>query len=213
MSSSGRNGLALPLLVALVAGLLAAWIVRNQIDRAATAGGAPVTVVVANAPIEAGAPIAAEELDALLVERTLPSDFAPVDAIAAREGLVGAKLVAAVEAGAILTTPLIAGRRSDPAHRLRPGERAVSIDVRSAPDGAVLEAGDRVDLIASGFDGAPSSELLLSGGQILAAITSGEKPGIQRITLRVAADQTAGLVRADVFAREVRAIRLSARTP
>lgn len=205
-------GLRLPLAVAVIAGLLAVWLVRSEIDRASMQGGEPVTVLVANQRLDAGVAIDDGATATQLSERMIPAEYAPVDAIGSRDELIGATLVSGVEAGAIITRPLLAQRADATDHKLRKRERAVSVGVRAAPDGAVIVAGDRVDLIASGFDGAPSSELLLSGAQVLAANESDEKPGVQRLTLRVAAEQSAGLVRADVFARELRAIKLEARS-
>lgn len=206
------NGLMLPLAVAIVAGLLAVWLVRSEIDRASMRGGEPVTVLVANQRLAAGAAIGSDAMAAQLGERSIPGDYAPVDAIGGRDELIGATLVSGVDAGTIITRPLLAKSVSAAGHKLRERERAVSVGVRAAPDGAVIVAGDRVDLIASGFDGAPNSEMVLSGAQVLAASESDEKPGVQRLTLRVAAEQSAGLVRADVFARELRAIKLDARS-
>lgn len=208
MSKSVGNGFALPLAVALVAGLLAAWLVDRQVDRAASAGGTPRTVLVASQSIDAGRVLRAEELETAFIKRSIPSDYAPIDAVSTHEEIVGVKLVAALEPGAILTQPLISRVDSKQEFSLRAGERAVSIGVRAAPDGTVLMAGDRVDLVASGFDGAPHSELVLAAAQVLVANESEDKPGVQRLTLRVAAGQSAALVRADVFAREVRAIQV-----
>lgn len=202
--------MALPLAVALVTGLLAAWLVHREVDRAAAVGGAPVTVLVAVTGVAAGQVIRGEEVDSVFAERQIPTDFAPIDAVATREDLVDASLVATLEPGAIITRPLVKQAESAGEFTLRTGERAVSIGVRAAPDGTVLTAGDRVDLVASGFDGAPQSELVLTGAQVLVASESEEKPGVQRLTLRVAARQSAALVRADVFAREVRAIKVIA---
>lgn len=211
MKRSPGDGVILPLAIALIAGVLAIWLVRDQVSRATALGGPPVTVLVASDRIEAGTALGADQINALVTERSLPSDYAPIDAINASDELIDTTLVASVDAGAVLTRPLlaVAGERTD--HALRKGERAVSVGVRAAPDGTVLVAGDRVDLVASGFDGAARSEFALTGAQVLSANESGDKPGVQRLTLRVAAAQTAALVRADVFARELRAIKITGR--
>lgn len=202
------TGVTLPLVIALGAGLLSAALVHRQLDRASAVGGAAVKVLVATQPVAAGHPLRREEVPALFTERAIPEDFAPLDAVADREKLIDSSLAVAVEPGAIITNPLIMRAASADNYKLRPGERAVSIGVRVAPDGVVLMAGDRVDLVASGFDGAAQSELVLSGAQILIASESEDKPGLQRLTLRVAARQAAALIRADVFAREIRAIKV-----
>lgn len=210
VSRAGLGGLALPLVVAIAAGVLAVWLVQQQIDRAAARGGPPVTVLVATEPIAAGTVISGDPTTDRIGERSIPRDFAPVDAISSWEELTGATLSSNVAAGAFLTDSILANSSSGTKLQLRKGERAVSVGARAAPDGTVLVAGDRVDLIASGFDGAPTSELVLSGAQVLSASESGERAGTQRLTLRIAASQSSAIVRADVFARELRAIKLSA---
>lgn len=211
VNGRGASGIALPLAVALMAGVLAAVLFHRQVDRAATVGGRPVPVLQTAQRIEAGRVIRAEDVESFFAQRSIPSDFVPADAVATREELVGVSLIAALDQGAVVTRPLLNDTDIADEFTLRPGERAVSVGVRVAPDGTVLAAGDRVDLIASGFDGAPQSELVLASAQVLVANESESKPGVQRLTLRVRARQAAPLVRADVFAREVRAVKVSSK--
>jgi hypothetical protein len=60
-------------------------------------------------------------------------------------------------------------------------------------------------LLSSGVGGANQTSLLLSGAEVL-AIDAAARGDQARITLRTTAEQAIALIRADVFARELRAV-------
>jgi hypothetical protein len=59
--------------------------------------------------------------------------------------------------------------------------------------------------MSSGTGGSQQTSLLLSGAEVV-AVDDTARGDAQRITLRVAQSQAASVIRADVFARELRAI-------
>jgi Flp pilus assembly protein CpaB len=156
-------------------------------------------VLVAAVPIEAGKALTEQDVDSLFESRSLPHDVAPVDAISDRGELIGSRATGDVAAGAFATRPLFTSAARGSGFKLRASERAVSVEVLAAPDGATLAAGMRVDLLASGYSGANTTELLLAGAEVLAASEN-------RITIRVSAAQAPSIVRGDVFAKELRAV-------
>lgn len=196
-------------LAALIAGLLAAWLASNYAGGVERRAGRPVNVLVAARPIARGQPVAADMAGSAIVVRSVPRSYAPPDAIRSLDRLIGARAVAAVGAGAYLTAPLfVSGARSGAGFRLRGGERAVTIDAKAAPEGAVIQPGAVVDVFASGLAGGSATTLLLAGAEVLAADRSGDAGAVWQITLRVRSEQAAGLIKGDVFAKELRAIVL-----
>lgn len=192
--------------MAVAAGLLAAWLVFDYTGAAAREGGPPVEVLIASAPIESGTLMAPDQLDSLFQRRRVPRDFAPVDAVTDPNSLAGSRATSDIDGGAFATKPLFVSATSGTGFRLRPAERAVTVDVRTAPDGTTLAAGMKLDLLASGFNGTNSTELLLSDAEVLASEESSAAGSDARITLRVSAAQTSAVVRGDVFAKELRAV-------
>lgn len=205
--NGGARHASIPLAVALVAGLLAAWLVLDYLNSVDGVNGATRSILVAAAPISPGQTISAESLPGLVESRVIPAAYAPVDAITEEQELIGMRSVTDIGEGVFITRAVIASSKRAGGFRLRRGERAVSVDVRSAPDGAELIAGTIVDLVASGFDGAPQSEMLLRDAEILQSTDATADDADARITVRVAVSQAAELIRADVFAREVRALK------
>ena len=132
--------------------------------------------------------------------------FAPPDALSDPTEAIGERLQAPVPAGGFVTRSLLSGADSAPERfKLRPSERAITVDAVISPTGEQLRTGDRVDLYASGFGGDQRTVALISGAEVLAAEDSAAA-GRARATLRLARDQVAGVVRADVFAHELRAV-------
>lgn len=203
----GVRRASIPLAIAISAGLLAAWLVLDYTSSVGSVDGETQTVLVANRPISQGQSFSDETLTRSVRTRVVPAAYVPVDAVTDEQELIGLHTVTEVAEGAYITQALITSDQREDRYRLRRGERAVSVDVRAAPDGAELPAGTIVDLVASGLDGAPQSELLLRGAEVLQSTATPGDDTDSRITVRVAIGQVATLIRADVFARELRALR------
>lgn len=200
MSSHARFALA-----AGACALLAAWLTFGYAGRAERRDGPRVAVLVAPAGLKAGAVI--DETGAAALEiRAVPKRFAPPDAIADAVDVIGARSLAPVAAGGFVTRSLLAGGTdAQPGFKLRSGERALTVEVIVSPSGETLAAGDRVDLYASGFGGDQRTTELIAGAEVLAA-EEASQPSRMRATLRLADAQVASVIRADVFARELRAV-------
>jgi hypothetical protein len=111
-----------------------------------------------------------------------------------------------VSAGAYLTRGVLSGgEQPEGRFKLRANERALSVDVVVAPAGEQLSAGDRIDLYASGYGGNQRTEALISGAEVLDS-NAGTQQDRARATIRLSSDQVAAVVRADVFAHELRAV-------
>ncbi|MBJ7355303.1 MAG: hypothetical protein JHC98_10815 [Thermoleophilaceae bacterium] len=188
---------------AAVCALLAGWLVLSYTASAERKAGPGQKVLVAAAPMRSGAEVG---VDAQLTVRTVPARFAPPDALGDPAEAVGQRLQVALPAGAFLTQSMLSGGAdSAPRFKLRSGERAVTVDVVISPIGEPLEAGDRVDLYASGFGGDQQTEALIEGAEVL-TVAEGGQPDRSRPTVRIETGQVAAVVRADVFAHELRAV-------
>lgn len=160
-------------------------------------------MLVAAAPFERGAELGA---DAQLALRAVPDRFVPPDALSDPAEAIGERLQAAIPAGAFVTRSILSGAdESAGRFKLRRTERAITVEAVVSPVGEVLSAGDRVDLLASGFGGDQSTLSLIAGAEVL-DVAEGSAAGRARPTLRLASDQVAAVVRADVFAHELRAV-------
>lgn len=205
--SDHSSRVSIPLAIALVAGSLAAWLVFDYTRSSGSIDGARRAVLVAATPISSGRVLSEDDLPQLVRQRIVPEAYVPADAVNSETELVGTRIAVDVSEGAYITGALLVGDDEDERYRLRRNERAVSIDVRTAPDGAELIAGSIIDLIASGFDGAPQSEIVLRDVEVLQSVESTAEAADARLTVRVAVAQVAAVVRADVFARELRAVK------
>lgn len=199
----------LPTLLAAVSGVVAAWLIYDYTESVANADGEHVSVLVAAKPIKAGQQLGSGEDVQLVASRSIPAKYSPPDAIGTRTQLKLLRAAADIEAGAFLTQSLFTAPSGRGGFRLRRGERAVTVGAKVAPDGAETGAGQRVDLIASSERDGGNSELILSGAEVLASPSSEHAAEEARITVRVRASQASRLIRADVFARELRAVVVS----
>jgi Flp pilus assembly protein CpaB len=195
--------------VALIAGAIAAWMVSDYAGSLKRQSGPPVQVYVAAAPIARGERVGADITGAGISLRTVPSAFAPVDAVTSIDQIAGSRAVAEIAAGSYLTKPLfdLASARGA-GYRLRHGERALTVEAKAAPEGATFEPGASVDLFASGIGGGSNTTLLLAAAEVLAANQSESAAGSWQITLRIDSGQAARLIEGDVFAKELRALLL-----
>lgn len=192
------------LAAALIAGVTAAWMVSDYVQRVERRPGPSVSVLVAARPIARGSRF--DELPPrAFSSRRVPKLFAPVGALGAFSAIPGRRAVVDLPSGAYITGAMVVPVAAA-GYRLRRGERAVSIEAVVTPDGAEPAAGQSVDLLASGIGGAAETALVLSDAELLAvADAAGGAAGTaRRFTLRVAAAQAAEVVRADTFAKELR---------
>lgn len=198
MSRAARFGAA-----AAACALLAGWMALSYTGSAAREAGPTRSVLVAAAPLERGTELGA---DAQFAVRRVPERFAPPDALSDLADAIGERLQVSLPAGAFVTRSMLSGGEGAASGlKLRSGERALTVDVVVAPTGESLVAGDRVDLYASGFGGNQQTEALIAGAEVL-AVTEGAQADRARPTIRLATAQVAAVVRADVFAQELRAV-------
>jgi Flp pilus assembly protein CpaB len=187
----------------VVCALLAGWLTLDYTSRAKQQAGPMRSVLIAAAPFQRGAELGA---DAQLALRAIPERFAPPDALNDPADAIGGRLQTAIPAGAFVTRSVLSGADELPGRfKLRRSERAISVEAVVSPLGETLSTGDRVDLLASGFGGDQSTVSLISGAEVL-DVADGSAAGRARPTLRLAGDQVAAVVRADVFAHELRAV-------
>lgn len=204
MRFAGRRVAASLFALAIIAGVLAAWLVQREVAAATAGAGAPIDVLVATAPIEKGRRIDADTASELATTVEIPAKYAPPDALSDAAEVAGLRAETNIPVGGYLTNGAFSDAASRGAYELRRGERAVSIEVSTTPDGAEPAPGSVVDLVASGIGGAPESRVLIAGAEVLAA--SSVTNVTTRLTVRLAVAQVPAVVRADVFAREVRAV-------
>lgn len=205
MKRPAERATGLALVAALIAGVVAAWMVSDYVQRVEQRPGPPVRVLVAARPIARGARLDELPSRAFLVRR-IPRSFAPEGALGSLGALPGRRAAIDLPAGAFITGATLAPAAAAAGFRLRRGERAVSVEAVVAPDGAEPVAGQSVDLLASGIGGAAETSLVLSGAQLLAVSDAGDGAAgsARRFTLRVSAAQAAPVVRADTFAKQLR---------
>jgi pilus assembly protein CpaB len=210
-----RRGLLL-LSVALASGGLAASQVYERERRAAERLGPSVEVLVAVRDVPAGARVTRNVIGL----RRIPARFAPSDALASAEGVVGARVSAAVRAGGYLTASLFEDADERGRSALRRGERAVTVEVTGGSALAGLEPGARVDVLVSTDTGAAGGRttMALAGAELLrveagagSAYEDADPAGGRSMaaptalaTLRVSIEQAVYLTAADNFAREIR---------
>lgn len=130
-----------------------------ELDRRAEALGPMRSVLVARASSPAGSPVTASDV----VEARVPQQVVPDDALVRVPE--HARLTAAVRPREILTTRhLVGGAPSSLAATIPPGWRGLAVPVPAG--GPALVAGDRVDLLALGADGA--STVVVADAVVLA---------------------------------------------
>lgn len=202
-SARRRRGILL-LLVAVLAGSMAAQRIRRE-ERAIRAQvGEPVAVVVARAPIAAQTRIGpAQVADRLAIVR-IPSRFVPPGAIRDPLRLIGATTAVAIPRGGYLTRSSLASAR-DPRSLLRRGERAIDVEVSGGARLAALGgSGARVDVVVTTEprNGSPRAFVAADGAELL-SLRRGDG-GHAVATLRVPVKQAVFLTAATSFGRDAR---------
>lgn len=192
-------------IAALACGVAAAWLTWGLAKPGGAAAGPLVSVPVVVEALSRGEAITVDQAAALESVR-VPRSLAPADVLVDAADAVDARPLIDLPPGAWLTGTVIAGgdQEATTGYRLREGERAITVDATVAPRDRQLAVGDRIDLLASGYGGDDRTRLEIAGAEVLE--TSGGDGGRTLATLRIAATQAPRVVRADVFAKDLRAV-------
>ena len=202
-SARRRRGVLL-LLVAALAGSMAAQRVRRTERAIQSQVGPPVAVVIARAPIAARTRIGPQQVAERLAVAHIPARFVPPGAINDPLRAVGATAAVAIPRGGYLTKAALAPAR-DPRALLRAGERAIDVEVSGGARLAALGgSGARVDVVVTTEprNGAPRAFVAADGAELL-ALRRGDG-GHAVATLRVPVRQAVFLTAATSFGRDAR---------
>ncbi|MBB4664725.1 RcpC/CpaB family pilus assembly protein [Conexibacter arvalis] len=208
---SRRRRALLLLALALLLGGLAASSVSRREAALEEALGPLRTVLVTSAPVAAGDPLA----DARPVLRTLPTRWAPPDALVSAAALREARAAVALPAGTYVTRAALRAPGAAAGLPVGPGERVADLVAHGDPDAVV--AGARVDvLVTRDGDGTRvgATVLALEDVEVLSAApaaveeaSAGAEGADGRrvaVALRVSVRQAVYLAAAQSFARELR---------
>ena len=202
-SARRRRGFLL-ILVAALAGSMAASRVRSEERGIRSQVGPLVPVVVVRSPIHARTRIRPDDVATKFTVARVPARFVPADVIRDPLRAVNATASVALPRGAYLTKSALAPV-NDPRLQLRPGERAIDVEVSG---GANLAArggpGSRVDVVVTSEprSGAPRAFVAADGAELLALRTGDSGHSIA--TLRVPVKQAVYLTAATSFGRDAR---------
>lgn len=157
--------------------LLSAGLAAGSVATALSvlAPSAPVGVLVlrASRDLPAGTALTGQDL----VRTPMPAALVPTGALVSEADVQGRLLAAPVRAGELLTDVRLAGTALlGPAHG---GLRAVPVRLADAASAALLQAGDRVDVLAamSGPNGPASAQVVASDAAVLAVPTAVQDGG------------------------------------
>jgi len=202
-SARRRRGILL-LLVAGLAGSMAAQRIRGQ-ERAVRARVGPlVPVVVARAPVAARTRLGPQQVAERLAVARIPARFVPPGALRDPTRAVGATSSIDIPRGAYVTKAALAPAR-DPRTALRRGDRAIDVEVSGGARLAALGGpGARVDVVVTTEprDGAARAFVAADGAELL-SLRRGDG-GRAVATLRVPVKQAVFLTAATSFGRDAR---------
>jgi Flp pilus assembly protein CpaB len=202
-SARRRRGVLL-LLVAGLAGSMAASRVRADERSIRSQVGPLVPVVVARAPLAAHMRIGPQQAAEKLAVVRIPARFVPPDALRSPLRAVGATVAAGIARGTYVTDAALAPQH-DPRLALRPGERAIDVEVSGDPHLAALGGtGALVDVLVTTEprNGAPRAFVAADGAQLLALRRGDGDHAVA--TLRVPVKQAVFLTAATSFGRDAR---------
>jgi Flp pilus assembly protein CpaB len=160
--------------------------------------------VVARAAIPARTKLGPGDIAARLAVTRIPSRFVPPGAVRDPLGAVGATAAIDIPRGSYLTKSALAPPR-DPRTALRPGERAIDVEVSGGARLAALGGpGARVDVVVTSEprNGSPRAFVAADGAELL-ALRRGDS-GHAVATLRVPVRQAVFLTAATSFGRDAR---------
>lgn len=200
MSASRRRAV---LALSVACGVLAAVGAQQRLAASAESRGASVGVLVANSTLRRGETLDAPALAGRVAMRQMPAQLLPHGAVRAPDELLGRTPAVEIPAGAVLSSAFFQSLEGG-VGALRRGERAVSIVARVGSDS--VEAGVRVDVIASSNTRGGSAALLVEGAEVLESTADvvGDSPdaegdalgGATQVQLRVSLRQAALLLAA-----------------
>lgn len=145
---------------ALLSGALVALAIATALTAVAPADAADVEVLAASRDLPAGAALT----DDTLTRIRLPPAAVPAGVLRSAEQARGSRLAGAVRAGEPLTDVRLLG-----AGMLPPGgEVAVPVRVAEPAVAALLQAGDRVDVLAASPEGGEAARTVVSDVVVLA---------------------------------------------
>jgi Flp pilus assembly protein CpaB len=202
-SARRRRGILL-VLVAMVAGSMAASRVRGEERSIRSQVGPLVPVVVARAPIAARTRIGPREVAERLAVARIPSRFVPAGVVRDPLKAVGGTAAVDIPRGGYLTTSALAPAK-DPRFALRAGERAIDVEVSGGARLAALGGpGARVDVVVTTEprNGSPRAFVAADGAELL-SLRNGDG-GNAVATLRVPVRQAVFLTAATSFGRDAR---------
>ena len=153
---------------------------RARGERATRELGPSLGVLVAARDLPAGARITGGSL----AVRHVPARFAPPDALTSGADVVGVRIAVPVGAGAYLSAGMFAGAGRRDHYGLRPGERAVTVEVAGGLADAGPASGSRVDvLVSTDSPGGGRTQMTLAGAELLGvgeAAAGYSDPGLLR---------------------------------
>jgi Flp pilus assembly protein CpaB len=202
-SARRRRGVLL-LLLAGLAGSMAASRVRAEQRTIRSQVGPLVAVVIARAPIAARTRIGPQQAAERLAVARIPARFVPPDAVRDPLRAVGATSAVAIPRGAYVTKAALTPPH-DPRLELRPGERAIDVEVSGDNRLAALGgAGAHVDVVVTTEprNGAPRAFVAADGAELLALRRGDGDKAVA--TLRVPVRQAVFLTAATSFGRDAR---------
>jgi Flp pilus assembly protein CpaB len=202
-SARRRRGILL-LLVAGLAGSMAASRVRSEERAIRSRVGADVAVVVARARIPAHTRIGPQQVAEQLAVARIPRRFVPPGAIADPLKLVGVTPAIDIPRGGYVSKSTLTSAHA-PRTTLRRGERAIDVEVSGGARLAALGGpGARVDVVVTSEprNGSPRAFVAADGAELLSLRhTDG---GHAIATLRVPVKQAVFLTAATSFGRDAR---------
>lgn len=199
------------MLAAVACASAAALVTFFYTGRVAEGERASTPVLTSLAPIGEG-DVLGERGAAPLAVRRVPGGSAPPDVLSDAVDAAGLRARVDLPAGSFLTRSVLSGAEDAADFSLRRGERAVTLEATRSPGERELASGSRVDLFVSGLGAGQRTRALITGAEVLAVDESASRAK-PRLTLRLRFGQVAAAVRADVFAREVRAVNVPEGSP
>ena len=190
---SSKVMLFLSVLLAVTATLvLRGHLLRLEARAAAAGPGRPV--IVAEHDLGRGTVI---ETGAVTT-RSMPEAYLPPGALASLSEVVGRRLAADVVAGEPLTAARLAPEGGAIASLVPPGLRAAPLAVPASV--GLVEAGDRVDVLATFAGGQPHTETVIGGADVLSIEEADAFEGLTTLVILVSPDEAEQLGYARSFA-------------
>lgn len=156
--------------------LLASGLAAGAVAAGLTAVAPPpeprVEVLTAARDLPAGAVLTPEDL----VVASVPGALLPAGALSGPAGAVGRLVAGPVRRGETMTDVRLLGAGLLPAGG-EASEVAVPVRVAEPAAAALVEAGDRIDVLAAAPEGGPTAAVVASGVRVLSVPALGDDPG------------------------------------